>query len=110
MSMLKRALVAAMLLVPGACGVGEDADVTTFRQSNVVTCINPTQGMVITTNTTLCAGNFPMATPAGGAAVTVGANNVQVTCNGTRLVGPGPVGPFVSPNVAFKIVGRTNVT
>jgi parallel beta-helix repeat protein len=112
MSTLKRALAAAALFIlPGACGVADDAEtVSTSRQSNVVTCTNPTNGMVITTNTTLCAGNFQMATPSGGAAVTVGANNVQVTCNGTRLVGPGPAGPFVSPNVGFKIVGRTGVT
>ena len=66
MSMLERALVAAMLVLPGACGVGDDADVTTLRQSAVGGCTNPTNGMVITTNTTLCAGNFPMATPSGG--------------------------------------------
>jgi parallel beta-helix repeat protein len=110
MSMVKRALLAALFTVPAACGIGGDGDVTTSRQSAVVTCTNPTNGMVITTNTTLCAGNFSMATTAGNAAVTVGANNVQVTCNGTRLVGPGPVGPGPSPNVAFKIAGRSGVT
>jgi parallel beta-helix repeat protein len=103
-------VVAALCALPGACGVAETDELTTARQSGVVTCTNPTQGMVITANTTLCAGNFAMNTPAGSAAITIGANNVQVTCNGTRLVGPGPVGPGPSPNVAFKIAGRTGVT
>src|SRR5215831_11307660 len=66
--------------------------------------------MVINASTTLCAGTFIMTTAAGAAAITVGANNVTVTCSGTIIQGPGPVGPDVAPNVGFSIVGRSNVT
>jgi parallel beta-helix repeat protein len=113
MSKLKRTLLAALCVLPSACSVGTDADSPSAveqRAGAVTGCTNPTNGMVITANTTLCAGTFAMVTAAGAAAVTVAANNVQVTCNGTRLVGPGPVGPGASPNVAFSIVGRSGVT
>ncbi len=111
MSMLKRMLFAALWVLPSACGVEGDGHAPVEQRIGAVTgCTNPTNGMVITANTTLCGGNFAMATAAGAAAVTVAANNVQVTCNGTRLVGPGPVGPNASPNVAFSIVGQSGVT
>jgi parallel beta-helix repeat protein len=107
MPLSQRTLLALLCILPAACG--DERDPVDTRVS-ALTCTTPTNGMVITTSTTLCAGSFPMATAAGGAAITVAANNVQVTCNGTRLVGPGPVGPSVSPNVGFRIVGRSGVT
>jgi len=108
---LKRTLLAALCVLPSACAVGTDGTPAVESRAGAATgCVNPTNGMVITTNTTLCAGNFSMATAAGAAAVTVAASNVQVTCNGTRLVGPGPSGASASPNVAFSIVGQSGVT
>jgi len=111
MSTLKPTLIAALWILPGACGVDRDAPTAVDERSGAVTgCTNPTNGMIITASTTLCAGNFAMPTAAGAAAITVAASHVQVTCNGTRLVGPGPVGPSASPNVAFSIVGQSGVT
>jgi parallel beta-helix repeat protein len=111
MSMLKRMLITALWILPSACGVEGDGHTPVEERSGAVTgCTNPTNGMVISANTTLCAGNFAMSTAAGAAAITVAASNVQVTCNGTRLVGPGPSGPSVIPNVAFSIVGQSGVT
>lgn len=108
---LKRTLLAALCVLPSACAVAPDgAPAVETRAGAVTACTNPQNGMVITASTTLCAGNFSMATAAGAAAVTVAASNVQVTCNGTRLVGPGPSGPSASPNVAFSIVGQSGVT
>ena len=110
MSTLTRSLLAILCLLPAACGAGAADPGATTERAAAGGCVNPTAGMVITTTTTLCAGNFAMSTPAGAAAVTIAANNVQVTCNGTRLVGPGPSGPGTSPNVGFKIVGQSGVT
>jgi parallel beta-helix repeat protein len=58
----------------------------------------------------LCGGTYSMSTTAGHAAITVGADNVTVTCAATVLKGPGPVGPSVAPNVGFSVVGRSTVT
>jgi len=96
-----------LCILPSACGDAQEQALDS--ESSALTCTTPTAGMLITANTTLCSGNFAMNTGAGSAAITVGANNVQVTCSGTRLVGPGPVGPDVSPNVGFSVVGRSGV-
>jgi parallel beta-helix repeat protein len=106
----KPTLIAVMCVLPVACSIGDDTQAPIQLQTGALTCTTPTNGMTINASTTLCGGNFAMGTAAGAAAITIGASNVQVTCNGTRLVGPGPAGPGASPNVAFKIDGKSGVT
>src|SRR5258708_7829156 len=108
MSLTKSAAFALLCILPGACGDAAQESIGT--QASALGCTTPTAGMVITASTNLCGGTFSMNTPAGSAAITIGANNVQVTCNGTQLQGPGPVGPGASPNVGFSIVGQRGVT
>jgi parallel beta-helix repeat protein len=110
MSLSKRTLLAVLCALPAACGDAQEPRESIGTQASALSCTTPAAGMIITANTTLCAGSFSMNTPAGSAAITVAANNVQVTCNGTRLQGPGPVGPAASPNVGFSIVGQSGVT
>ena len=107
---LKRSMLSALCIMPLACSAGIDADGLAKNQSAATSCVTPTAAMVITTNTTLCAGTFSMNIPAGAAAITVGANNVTVTCSGTTIQGTGPVGPGVSPNVGFSVIGQSGVT
>lgn len=84
--------------------------VDNLRFTSGVACTAPTAGMVLTSNTTLCAGTYPMNVAAGAAAITVGANNVKVTCNGTVIQGSGAIGPTENPNEGFLIDGRSGVT
>jgi len=107
---IRRNLLSALCVITSACSASMDPENPAVQQAAATTCVNPTAGMVITSNTTLCAGTFSMNVAAGNAAVTVAANNITVTCSGTTLQGKGPVGPDVSPNVGFSIVGQTGVT
>jgi len=107
---LKQCLWATAALISCACSAGIESDNLASNQAAVTACVNPSAGMVIRANTTLCAGTFTMNIPAGSAAITVGADNVAVTCSGTTIQSAAPVGPGVSPNVGFSINGHTGVT
>jgi parallel beta-helix repeat protein len=48
-------------------------------------CDAPTNGMIITKNTTFCPGNYSL--PNG---ISIGASNIVLNCNGAELVGNGP--------------------
>lgn len=109
MSLASRTLFASLLIVPLGCGIDGEAPAPVETQAAATSCTKPTAGMTITKNVTLCAGTFTMNTAAGAAAINVGASNITVTCSGTIIQGPGPVGPDVSPNVGFSIVGRSGV-
>jgi parallel beta-helix repeat protein len=108
--MLRRIPLTVLFLIPAACSSAQDAENTATTSESAVSCKNPTAGMTITANTTLCAGTFNMNTPAGAAAITIGADKVTVTCNQTVLQGPGPSGATAVANVGFNIVGRKTVT
>ena len=110
MQLARKFLLTALCLIPGACSSAIDNESTAASSEAATTCKNPTSGMAITANTTLCAGTFAMNTPPGSAAITIGADNVTVTCNQTILQGPGASGATASPNVGFNVVGRKTVT
>jgi parallel beta-helix repeat protein len=72
-------------------------------------CTVPWTGMTVTSNTTLCPGTYPFTVADGQAALTIAANNVTLTCNGTTLVGSG-FGSGSPPNAGIAVGANTGVT
>jgi len=74
-------------------------DGTTVLSNNltVISCINPTNSMNVTSDTTFCPGTFNLAN-----GIIINASNIAVTCDQTILVGAG--------NTGFFVTGFNNVT
>ena len=73
-------------------------------------CTEPTHGMVIDSDTTLCAGTFLMDAAAGSAAIEVGAADVTLTCLGTILEGSGTSMHPEEPSVGIRVGPLDGVT
>ena len=95
MSTLKRTLLAMLCILPRACNAGRRGlPIADESRRSAGASTRPRDGL--TTKTTLCAGNFAMATPAGAAAVTVAANNVgSPATDAARRARP--IGPARAP-------------
>ena len=101
-------LLTALLLATPGCD--DPVASTGGEDPRELACIAPTAGMVVTADTVLCPGTFPMSVPAGQAAISIVADGVTLTCLGTRISGVGPVGPVASPNVGIRVDGHDGVT
>ena len=76
-----------------------------------IPCIDPVPAMVITEDTTLCAGTFAMPVSSGAAAIDVVAGGVTLRCLGTMLDGQGSVGLDPDdPTVGIRVGAYEDVT
>src|SRR3989339_652676 len=85
------------------------ADASPVLDELIGPCIEPTSGMEISKDTTLCSGKFIVPDPEGKGAIRIVASQITLRCLDTELEGSRKFGNGEPKEVAIVISNQTNV-
>jgi len=94
-------LMGAEVCGNGQCTGGED-HVNCPQDCTAIPCVVPFDGMSITASTTLCPGTYQLADPGQDGVIRLMADNVELNCQGAKLIGDGT-------GTGITSTGRNNV-